>query len=60
VGLPTLVVSGKQDKVVPLCTAQLFHDKIVGSKLTALDNCGHMPMIEKPREFMGAVQSFLG
>lgn len=38
VGLPTLVISGKQDKVVPLSTAQLFHDRIAGSKLVVLDN----------------------
>jgi pimeloyl-ACP methyl ester carboxylesterase len=59
VGLPTLVISGKQDEVVPLSTAQLFHDRMAGSKLVVPDDCGHMPMIEKPREFIAAIESFL-
>jgi pimeloyl-ACP methyl ester carboxylesterase len=48
VGLPTLVISGKQDSVVSVSTAQLFHEKIEGSKLVVLDSCGHMPVIEQP------------
>jgi pimeloyl-ACP methyl ester carboxylesterase len=32
-GLPTLIVWGKQDDVVPLSVAQLYHDKIAGSRL---------------------------
>jgi pimeloyl-ACP methyl ester carboxylesterase len=59
VGLPTLVISGRQDNVVPFSTAQLFHDRIAGSKLVVFDNCGHMPMIEKPKEFVRAIDDFL-
>ncbi len=59
VGLPTLIVWGAQDEVVPLSAGQLYHDKIAGSRLVTFENCGHMPMIEKPAEFIRAVEDFL-
>jgi pimeloyl-ACP methyl ester carboxylesterase len=58
-GLPTLIVWGRQDNVVPLNAGELYRDKIAGSKLVAFDNCGHMPAIEKPAEFVSAVEDFL-
>lgn len=59
VGLPTLIVWGKQDEVVPLCVAQLYHEKIAGSRLLTFDDCGHMPAIEKSAEFVKAVEEFV-
>ncbi len=58
-GLPTLILWGKQDPVVPLSAGEMYHQKIVGSKLVTFDNCGHMPAVEKPAEFIKAVESFL-
>ena len=60
VGLPTLILWGKQDPVVPLSAGELYHQKIAGSKLVTFDNCGHMPAVEKPADFIKAVESFLG
>ena len=57
--LPTLIVWGRQDNVVPLSAAELYHDKIAGSRLVIFDDCGHLPMIEKPTQFMRAVEDFL-
>jgi pimeloyl-ACP methyl ester carboxylesterase len=59
-GLPTLILWGKQDPVVPLSVGELYHKQIAGSKLVAFDNCGHMPEIEKSAEFIKQVESFLG
>ncbi len=59
-GLPTLLIWGKQDPVVPLSVAELYNQRIAGSKLVAFDNCGHMPEIEKSAEFIREVESFLG
>jgi len=58
-GLPTLIVWGRQDNVVPLAAGQLYRDKIAGSRLVEFDHCGHMPMIEKSDEFIRAVMDFL-
>ena len=60
VGLPTLLLWGKQDPVVPLASAELYHKKIAGSKLVTFDKCGHMPAVEKPDEFVAEVLKFLG
>ncbi len=59
-GLPTLILWGKQDAVTPLSAGELYHQKIAGSKLTTFDNCGHMPAVEKPADFIKAIESFLG
>jgi len=59
-GLPTLLLWGKQDPVVPLSVGELYHKQIAGSKLVTFDNCGHMPEIEKSAEFIQQVESFLG
>ena len=57
--LPTLIVSGRQDAIVPLSAAEAFHQSIPGSKLTVIDNCGHRPEVEKTDEFVKAVKDFL-
>jgi pimeloyl-ACP methyl ester carboxylesterase len=59
-GLPTLLLWGKQDPVVPLSVAELYHKQIAGSKLVTFDHCGHMPEIEKSAEFIKQVEDFLG
>ncbi len=58
-GLPTLVVWGKQDGIVPFSAAEVYHDSIEGSRLVSLEGCGHQPEIEKPDEFVQLVHSFL-
>ena len=59
-GLPTLLVWGKQDAVVPLSAAETFQKAIKGARLVTFDNCGHRPEIEKSAEFTREVEAFLG
>jgi pimeloyl-ACP methyl ester carboxylesterase len=59
VGLPTLLVWGHQDRIVPLSAAEVYHKSIAGSELMVLDRCGHRPEIEKQAEFSQRVQKFL-
>ena len=58
-GLPTLIVWGRQDAVVPLSAADVYRQSIEGSRLVVLDSCGHSPEVEKPGELAGLVQQFL-
>lgn len=46
--VPTLVLHGAQDTLVPLSVAEAFRDNIVNSTLVVVDQAGHMPMIEQP------------
>jgi len=59
-GLPTLLLWGKQDPVVPLNVAEMYNKKIAGSKLVTFDRCGHMPEVEKTGDFVKEVLNFLG
>jgi pimeloyl-ACP methyl ester carboxylesterase len=58
-GLPTLLIWGKQDRVVPLSAGEVYHKSIAGSELMTLDRCGHRPEIEKQAEFSQRLQRFL-
>jgi len=57
--LPTLIIWGRQDAIVPLSAAEVYRESIRGSRLVVLDNCGHHPEIERPDEFVRLVRGFL-
>lgn len=56
---PTLLVWGKEDHITPPFVAEKFHELINTSKLVFLNQCGHAPMMEKPREFNEHLAAFL-
>ena len=58
-GLPTLIVWGRQDAIVPLSAGEVYQKAIQGSQLEVLEDCGHHPEIEKADEFTALVQRFL-
>jgi pimeloyl-ACP methyl ester carboxylesterase len=58
-GLPTLLIWGRNDRIVPFSAGELYHKSIAGSELMVLDRCGHRPEIEKQAEFSQRVQKFL-
>jgi len=55
---PTLVVWGRDDKLIPLSFGQRFHREIANSQLRVIENCGHLPQLECPAEFVTAVLEF--
>lgn len=57
---PTLVVWGKQDKLLPITSGERYAAGITGAKMVSFDKCGHVPPIEKTEEFLTAVTGFLG
>ena len=57
--LPTLIVWGQQDGVVPLSVADVYNSAIAGSKVALIDGCGHRPEVEKTDEFVALVNKFL-
>jgi len=56
---PALIVWGRQDGLVLLTEGERFNKDIVGSKMIVIDQCGHVPNVEKPGEFNAAVLKFL-
>lgn len=59
VTVPTLVVSGREDAVVPLDISLRFHQLLENSWLYVIPKCGHWAMIEHPDDFAGAASRFL-
>jgi pimeloyl-ACP methyl ester carboxylesterase len=58
--LPTLLIHGAQDKVVPVKYARDACNLIPNARLKVIEECGHCPYIEKASEFNEAVIAFLG
>ena len=46
---PTLILCGKQDKILGTKAAYQFESAIADSKLVWIENCGHVPHLEKPQ-----------
>ncbi len=59
VNIPTLLIWGRQDAIVPVECGDLYHQALSNSTLKVIDNCGHSPQIEKPQEFQAAISEFL-
>lgn len=59
VSIPTHIVWGENDNLVPLECAELYRQAIAGSQVTVIPNCGHSPQIEKPADFVPTALSFL-
>lgn len=57
--IPTLIVWGDQDHLIPVSHAALFHNDIKGSELIVLKGIGHVPMEEAPWDFARALVPFL-
>jgi len=56
---PTLVVWGKYDELANPAGADRLEKTIPGAKKVIIDDCGHMPQIEKAAEFNRIVREFL-
>ena len=59
VSIPTAIIWGREDQLVPLECGELYQQVIPESTLTIINNCGHSPQIEKPDEFVETALSFL-
>jgi pimeloyl-ACP methyl ester carboxylesterase len=57
--MPTLIIWGRQDAMVPMNCGELYHQNICTSRLVIMEQCGHVPQIEKPQEFVNIVTEFL-
>eukprot|EP00898_Chlorokybus_atmophyticus_P002877 jgi/Chlat1/3590/Chrsp234S03572 len=58
-GIPTLVVSGKEDRIVASKETAKLVEKLPGSVLLELPDCGHLPHEEAPRALLEAVIPFI-
>jgi len=48
VSAPTLIVHGRQDRLIPREHAEAYHEGIPGSELVDVEGAGHLLALEKP------------
>jgi pimeloyl-ACP methyl ester carboxylesterase len=60
VHVPTLIVWGDSDKLIPPEYGPAFKNLIPGARLEIVPRCGHLPHVEKPSEFVALLTRFLG
>jgi pimeloyl-ACP methyl ester carboxylesterase len=56
----TLIVWGRDDKIVPVGGAYEYERLISNSRREIMEDTGHVPMIERPRRFNALLEEFLG
>ncbi len=49
--VPTLLVWGEDDPIIPVSHAHEAHEAMPGSRLEIMEGCGHYPHCEEPRRF---------
>ena len=58
IDVPTLIVWGDGDKILPEPYGEAYHRLIKGSRLEVLPACGHIPHVEKADAFVGLFTRF--
>jgi pimeloyl-ACP methyl ester carboxylesterase len=58
--MPTLVVWGTRDKVIPYWHANAAVKRLDKGTLVSIPGCGHLPHVEQARRFVSALDGFLG
>lgn len=57
--VPTLIVWGAQDRLIPVSHAYAYHVAIPEARVALVEACGHLPATEQPAEFARIVGEFL-
>ena len=59
INIPTLVIHGADDQIVPLDEARQMAAAIPKAKLDIIPDAGHLPNLEKPDHFNASIRNFL-
>ncbi len=59
IACPTLIVWGRNDRVVPVSSAEEYHRLIDRSRVDVFEDTGHVAMLERPARFNAALEAFL-
>jgi pimeloyl-ACP methyl ester carboxylesterase len=57
--MPTLLLWGDSDRIVPSVYGQAFQKLLPNSTLKIIEKCGHLPQVECLAEFINSVRDFL-
>ncbi|MDZ7268747.1 MAG: alpha/beta hydrolase [candidate division KSB1 bacterium] len=59
ISVPTLIIAGTADALIPFAESQRMAQMIPGAELHLLADAGHLPSLEKPEEFTAVLQAWL-
>jgi len=57
--VPTLIIWGKQDRVLHFTGAKILGSVMPNAQVEVIENMGHLPMIERPKEMAEIYLRFL-
>ncbi|OBG18675.1 alpha/beta fold hydrolase [Mycobacterium sp. 852002-51057_SCH5723018] len=58
-GLPTVLIWGDHDRIIPVAHAYAAHDALDGSRLEVLEGIGHFPHVEAPMAVAEILEDFI-
>ena len=56
--IPSLIVWGRRDRIIPVEHAQPAHEGMPGSRLEVFDEAGHFPQLDEPLRFARTLEDF--
>jgi hypothetical protein len=56
--LPSLIIWGCHDRIIPVEHAQPTHEAMPGSRLELFDEAGHFPHLDDPLRFARTLEAF--
>jgi pimeloyl-ACP methyl ester carboxylesterase len=57
--MPTLIMWGDNDPIIPVDHGREAHDEMPGSRLVIFEGVGHFPHVEVPEQFVAALTDFI-
>jgi pimeloyl-ACP methyl ester carboxylesterase len=57
--MPSLIVWGQRDRVIPVEHGQIAHEGMPGSRLELFEDSGHFPQLDRPLEFARILAQFM-
>jgi pimeloyl-ACP methyl ester carboxylesterase len=57
--MPTLIIWGEHDPIIPVGHGHRAHAAMPGSRFVVLDGAGHFPPLEDPRGVIDAIRDFI-
>ncbi len=58
-GVPTLIIWGDHDNIIPIDQGRATHEQVPGSKLVIFEGTGHFPHREHPHRFCAVLTEFM-
>jgi pimeloyl-ACP methyl ester carboxylesterase len=57
--MPTMIVWGDRDQIIPIAHGRAAHEAIPHSRLEVFEGCGHFPHVEDPERLVETIRDFV-